>query len=503
MIFRGKLPDVFFNALSALGAFVAALAASAILILILMDLLLGKSTLYLGLVAYIVLPAILSGGLLLIAAGAWRERRRRARGEASRFPKEYHLNLTDPVQRNALLGIIFVGTLFLIGTSVGTYKAYQVTESTEFCGRLCHTIMKPEYTAYQSSSHARVACVACHIGPGAGWFVKSKLSGAYQVYATLARKYPRPIPTPISNLRPARETCEQCHWPEKFFGARSVVNPHFLADETNTPAPISLLVNIGGGSAGERSEGIHWHMIINNKVEYIARDRLRQDIAWVRTTNRAGKVVEYNNADNPLSPEEKGKADVRVMDCMDCHNRPSHNYRSPDRTVNESMSLGRMSPSLPYIKREAVKALDAEYPDTPSALAAIEEKLTDFYRANYPDVLKGRPADVASAVAEAQKIYTHNFFPEMKVAWKGYPYNIGHEEFPGCFRCHGSSLTSSDGKTISKDCRSCHIILSQGTGTEGASLSPRGLEFKHPVDVGGAETSGQCAACHKGGADLY
>jgi formate-dependent nitrite reductase cytochrome c552 subunit len=323
------------------------------------------------------------------------------------------------------------------------------------------------------------------------------------VYAVLANKVPRPIETPIRNLRPARETCQECHWPEKFFGARRVVNAHYLPDENNTADPISLLVNIGGGSAGERSEGIHWHMIVANKVEYIARDRTRQDIAWVRTTDRAGKATEYNNVDNPLSPEEKAKAEVRVMDCMDCHNRPSHNYRSPNKTVNDALSLGRISASLPFIKREAVKALDQDYPDTPAALASIEKSLTDFYRTNYPDLLKTRPSDVAAAAAEVQRIYSHNFFPEMKVAWKGYPDNIGHEEFPGCFRCHGSSLASSDGKTIAKDCRSCHILLSQGTGKEGAFLSPAGFEFKHPVDVGGAEASGQCALCHKGGAELY
>ncbi|HMX95767.1 MAG TPA: cytochrome C, partial [Elusimicrobiota bacterium] len=308
---------------------------------------------------------------------------------------------------------------------------------------MCHSVMEPEDTAHNRSAHARVECVACHIGPGADWFVKSKVTGAYQVYSTIFHKYARPIETPIKNLRPARETCLQCHWPEKFFGARKHVNPHYLSDEKNTPYPITLLVDVGGvgGNGASAGHGIHWHMAIQNKIEYIARDRQRQEIAWVRVTKPNGESVEYDSADRPLSPEEKQKSERRVLDCIDCHNRPSHNYRPPVVEVNQAMSRGDISVDLPFIKRESVKALDQEYPDRNAAQAAIRATLTKYYQDNYPDVYRDRKGDVEKAVASVQAIYAQNFFPEMKVSWRKYPENIGHSRSAGCFRCHGSSLT--------------------------------------------------------------
>ena len=191
-----------------------------------------------------------------------------------------------PRQRNAFLLVAVVTFVFLMFTALGSYRTYEFTESVQFCGQTCHAVMKPEYTAYQNSSHARVACVQCHIGPGATWFVKSKLSGSYQVYATLFHKYPRPIPTPVQNLRPAQETCEQCHWPQKFYGAVEKVRTHFMSDEKNSPWTVEMLLKVGGGDPTHGPVGgIHWHMNVANKVEYIATDEARQIIPWVRITD--------------------------------------------------------------------------------------------------------------------------------------------------------------------------------------------------------------------------
>ncbi|MBI4396842.1 MAG: NapC/NirT family cytochrome c, partial [Elusimicrobia bacterium] len=396
---RRRLPITFYNWTSTVGAFMAVTSFSIIILLFLIDLMVERTTIYLGLLTYVFLPSILVFGLILIAAGALIERRRLAQGKPSFFPKQISVDLTNPVHRDTMVIVAVVGILFLLGTSIGTYKAYQATESVAFCGTLCHRVMNPEHTAYQTSSHARVACVRCHIGPGADWFVKSKLSGLYQVYATLAHKFPQPIPTPIKDLRPARDTCLECHWPEKFFGSRRNVYPHYLADEKNTPNPISLLIHIGGGSEKQGPvEGIHWHMAVSNQVEYIARDKERQEIAWVRVTDKKGNVTEYQHAESPLTPEERGKATVRAMDCIDCHNRPSHVYRSPLRAVNEAMATGDISPTLPYVKREAVKALDSDYADTATAAKEIQAKLLAFYQENHPDVAKDRPADLDAAV---------------------------------------------------------------------------------------------------------
>lgn len=498
-----RLPDIFYNWWSVVGAFLAVVSFSVILLLLLIDFFVQGTTLYLGLLTFMVLPGFLVAGLVLIALGALIERRRRERGVVSTFPRQLHVDLENPSHRNAVV-IWTIGTaIFLLGTAVGTYKAYQTTESVVFCGELCHTVMSPEFTAYQVSPHANVSCAECHIGSGAEWFVKAKLSGLHQVYAVLADTYEKPIPTPIENLRPARETCEHCHWPEKFFGGRKDVIPHFLSDEENTPYPISLLLNIGGGGGSEgHAEGIHWHVAKSHHMEYIATDHDRKDIVWVRLTRDDGSVVEYTMGGEPLEAEVKTAHAPRSVDCLDCHNRPSHNYGSPIKIVNQAMHLGKIDVTLPYIKREAVTVLDQEYETTPDALAAIDTHVRGFYQEEYPDLLKERSGAVTQSIEAIQKVYQENFFPEMKVTWKAYPDHIGHSEFLGCFRCHGSELETAEGETISKDCNLCHTILSQGV-KEQAALHPGGLTFRHPIDIDGAELEANCTECHEGGAELY
>ena len=214
--------------------------------------------------------------------------------------------------RNAATIFAFGTVLVIFVSAVGGYQAFHYTESTEFCGATCHDVMYPEYTAYKHSPHARVACVECHIGPGADWWVQSKLSGAYQVYAVIADVYPRPIPTPIENLRPAQETCEQCHWPQKFFGGQQKRFNHYMYDEANTPWPINMLIKTGGGNPRTgQAEGIHWHMNIKNNVEYIARDEERQEVANRSARPRALADAPQHRA--PLRHRVQG-AEQRVLE---------------------------------------------------------------------------------------------------------------------------------------------------------------------------------------------
>jgi hypothetical protein len=497
-----RLPDIFYNWWSVVGAFVAVATFCVIVLLLLIDIFLEGTTLYLGLLTFMVLPCFFVAGLGLIAVGALRERRRRARGIVSPFPRQIHIDFENSSHRNAVV-VWTIGTaIFLLGTAVGTYKAYETTESVIFCGELCHNVMAPEYTAYQVSPHANVSCAECHIGSGAEWFVKAKLSGLHQVYAVLANTYQKPIPTPIENLRPARETCEHCHWPEKFFGGRQKLLPHFLSDEENTPYPISLLLNIGGGGTQGHAEGIHWHVAKSHHMEYIATDHDRKDIVWVRLTKDDGSVAEYTMGGASLDADVKTAHAPRSVDCLDCHNRPSHNYRSPIKIVNQAMHLGKIDVSLPYIKREAVTALDQTYDTLPNALQAIEAHITNFYQEEYPDILTEKPDAVSTSIAALKSVFQENLFPEMKVSWKAYPDHVGHSEFIGCFRCHGSELETGEGETISKDCNLCHTILSQGT-KDLASMTPGGLTFRHPVDIDGAELEANCTECHEGGAELY
>ena len=497
---RASLPSMTHNTVSLAGIVLAACSFFAVVCLFAIDFFHGFGNQYLGILTYIVAPAFLITGLLLIALGALRERHRRRKLEPAEVPAFPRLDLNVPRQRHAFVVVAAVTFVLLLFTALGSYRTYQYTESVQFCGTACHAVMKPEYTAYQQSPHANVACAQCHIGPGASWYVKSKLSGAYQVYATLRDIYPRPIPTPIENLRPVRLTCEECHWPKKFFGAVEKVWHHYLPDKTNTDWTIRMLLKIGGGDpAFGPVGGIHWHMAVDNKVEYIAKDQHLQVIPWVRLTDSRGKVTVYQSRDKPLKPAQIAAATVHAVDCVDCHNRPTHIYHSPVYSVDLALSTGRLSTNLPSIKQQAVHALIGRYETTDEALRGISHALTTYYQSNYPALTTTNPPLMAQAVGEVQSIYTHNFFPGMKVSWRVYPDNIGHLDSDGCFRCHDGQHFAASGKPITHDCQACHAIIAQGTGEALATIAPQGLPFKHPEDIGGMWREYNCSFCHDGG----
>jgi len=492
-------PSLLSNWLSMLGVFLAGLSFFSAACLIAIDYFRGFKSPYMGILTYMVAPAFLVAGLVLILLGALWERRRRRRlkpGEIPSYPR-IDFNLAHHRRRFAVVSMVLFA--FILLSALGSYRTYQFTESVGFCGKTCHAIMQPEYTAYHESPHARVDCVECHIGPGATWFVKSKLSGVYQVYATLMDKYPRPIPAPIRNLRPAQETCEQCHWPRKFYGASERMLRHYLSDKENSPWTIWMLIKTGGGdpSFGEVG-GIHWHMNIAKKVEYIHTDEKRQAIPWVRITDQEGEATLYQSVHDPLTPEQIAAARPRRMDCIDCHNRPTHIYNSPVRSVDLALSTGRISRTIPYIKQQAVTALAKEYETADEAERSIAEALRSFCQSEYPSFAKANPELIEQAIQEVQYIYAHNFFPDMKVNWRTYNDNIGHKTYVGCYRCHDGNHVSEDGKEITRECNSCHTIIAQGPGETPGPITSTGLEFKHPVDIDEAWKEMQCTECHDG-----
>lgn len=378
-------PSSFYNPVTLVGAAIAGVSFGLILFLMVLESFSESPKPYMGIIAFVLLPAVLLIGLFILVFGIVRERRRIHSGKPEMHLPQIDLN--NPKHRTAFAAFSLGTILLLLLSAFGSFKAYEHTDSDQFCGETCHKVMEPEYTAYQFSPHARVGCVKCHIGPGAGWFVRSKLSGTYQVYATLFNKYPRPIPTPIENLRPAQETCEQCHWPKHFFSEKQLQNTYFTSDEKNTKWTLNLLIKIGGGNveAGPTS-GIHWHMNIANQVTYATADSQRLVIPWVQVKSADGKVVTYKSKDNPLSEEDLQKAKKRRMDCIDCHNRPTHIYHPPARSVNHMMSLGWIDPDLPNVKSISVKALELPYSTKPLALDSIKLVLEEYYRTTYPDV---------------------------------------------------------------------------------------------------------------------
>jgi hypothetical protein len=387
---------------------------------------------YLGLLTALGLPGMFFLGLILIPLGLYRQRsRERRRGM---LPAEFPpLNFENAAFRR-LAGFVFGMTLVNVAVAgVTTYRAVEYMDSVTFCGLTCHTVMKPEFTAYQDSPHSRVGCVACHIGPGADWFVKSKISGIRQVFAVALKTYSTPIPTPVRDLRPARETCEACHWPQKFGEDLLRVIPHFADDEQSTASKSVLMMRTGAIHRAHLRQGV--------AVRYLATDEKRENIPLaVFEGDGVRRVYKADGA-----KVDENAAELRLMDCMDCHTRPSHTFETPERAIDREIDLGLIDRALPFAKKRAVEAVSQ------AKDAADAERI---FRSHYPP---GPKLDASAKGVRAA--FERNVFPEMKVTWRTYPNYIGHNDFVGCFRCHDGAHTANGDVTISQDCSLCHSIL--------------------------------------------
>jgi hypothetical protein len=450
-------PDLARNAISMIGSALVTLSAVLFLFVYLLDLFGMHTNPYIGIVFFLIMPGVFIFGLGLIPLGMWREHVARLAGKTveTRWPV---INLNSP---RTLRVVLLTGLLTIVNVlivSLAAFRGIEHMDSVEFCGQTCHEVMQPEFASYQAGPHARVKCVECHIGSGASWFVKAKISGARQLYAVAFNTHSRPIPSPVTDLRPARDTCEECHWPEKFHGDKIRAFREYGSDPENTESVTVMRIHVGGGSESVgRVNGIHWHTSRSNVIEYIATDDKRQVIPWVRLTMPDGKVKEW--VADGVSADTLARGERRRMDCMDCHNRPSHQFlASAERAVDLAIARGEVDRSLPFIRREGVRLLKASYPDQPAALAAIRSEVEKFYQGQ-GDVLATKKAAVDRSVDALQRLYGRSVFPSMKVTWGTYPSNLGHNDFPGCFRCHDDGHKAKDGTTISQDCEMCHKLL--------------------------------------------
>jgi len=484
---------IYKNPITYIGWYIILTAFAIGIVLVGADVLFYQGSPYTAIVTYLVIPIIISGGAIIALFGfAWEWWERRRHGV------EHHLPVVDMnrklTQRKALV-IVLAMALFFSVSAVATYRGFVFTESTQFCGAVCHIVMHPEYTAYEHSPHARVKCVECHIGSGADWYVRSKLSGLRQVYRTLTHSFHLPIETPVRNLRPARETCEHCHWPEKFTGTIERVQWHFWNDAENTPSKYNMLLKVGGANreTGE-SEGIHWHTSSRETVRYWPKDRQRLDIPWVEVEYADGtkKVFRTDEAPEGRPPEEE----IRTVDCIDCHNRPSHIYRPPYVSVNLALASGTIDRHLPSVKETAVNLLEGDYKTTPEALRTIEEKMLERYaHESSADIAS---ASVEEAIGTLSQIYERSYFPEAGVNWKIYPNHIGHRNFPGCFRCHNEEHATEDGDTIDNNCDLCHEFVFQAHGEDAyGPVTYKSQPFQHPgEDMQDVWEGSLCTDCH-------
>lgn len=475
------------NWLSLAGMVLCASAVFAFILLVAVDLFATHANPYMGILAYVISPMFFFMGLGLVILGFILETRRIRKGlpcKASALV--LRVDLSRKRDRRMMAAFVLGSVGFLLLTAFGSYETYHLMETNVFCGEACHTPMEPEYKAYQHSAHAQVDCVACHIGPGTTAYIRTKLNGVKQLYHQIRGDYDRPIQILNPNLRLAQETCQTCHWSQKHFGDVPKTFKHFLADENNTSFTVQMVLKVGGSDPVHGPvEGIHSHMNVSNKIEFIHLDEQRLDIPWVRVTDANGKVAEYRKGG---FTDDISKHTIRTMDCMDCHNRPSHKFLSPNDALDRSLAMGRIDPAIPWVKKNMVTALAASY----STREEAQRKIADFLRAAYPD---DKRVDVL--IAEARKIHGENFFPEMKADWRAHPDFIGHKDTNGCFRCHDGQHFAADGKTSIKgsDCNACHLIVAQGAGEELEKVNRKGFEFFH-VDSEYFEPN--CAECHNG-----
>jgi nitrate/TMAO reductase-like tetraheme cytochrome c subunit len=365
------------------------------------------------------------------------------------------------VRRMKALFLMFAGAISLILLVLGLYNLVEFSDSVAFCGELCHDVMYPEYTTYQASSHSRVTCAECHVGSGADYLVRSKVTGIPLIFATITNSYERPIPTPVKNLRPARDTCEQCHRPERFAGDLVRVRTTFLADEFNTEISNARILRVGGGQEGVAS-GIHWHVAA--KVWFVSQDEKRQEIDWVGIEEDGQYSQQF--VDPTMVGEltaEQISTERRLMDCIDCHNRATHVFFSPEELVDAAMVEGSIDKELPFIKKEITSILYPPNPSLEDAYTALES-IRDFYQNNYPQVFDAKRDAIEKAIVEAKNVARLTTFPHMQVTWESYQDNAAHQTSPGCFRCHGKLVEKTSegtGPTINVDCDLCHVELEQ------------------------------------------
>jgi hypothetical protein len=440
--------------ISLMGSLIALIAALLNVILFSMQMAGFQGSAYLGILTYLLLPTLLVFGLVLIPVGVMRRRKFAAlAAEHHEAPPRLPIfDLNDQHTRGVVFATIVIGLAASVILAGATYKGVEVMDSVAFCGTVCHTVMQPEYTAFKRGPHSHLRCADCHIGPGADWFVKSKISGSWQLVSVAFHLYPRPIPDPVHSLRPARETCEECHWPTRHIGDKLVVRTHFAEDETNTETKTVLLMKVGG-QEGTETTGIHWHVSPNVRIRFLS-DPTRQKIYDVVVTTDGNKVKTFRIKDKPTGPTE-----WRLMDCIDCHNRPAHMFKTASQEIDDALSVGTIDKSLPYIKREGLRVLNEKYPSQEAARTAIAKEVEAFYRTSYPNLAASKAGAIAVAGKALGNIYDWNVFPKMNVTWGTYRSNIGHEQAPGCRRCHDRKHVASDGTKIPTSCNLCHTVL--------------------------------------------
>lgn len=506
---KDRRKPIWQNKITETGACLVALAFLLIASFVFFELI-SQPNPYLGLFTFLIFPAVAVIGIVLIVFGMLRARRRAIKLHGSTAGYDFYprIDLNRRGHRIILKRIAIGVAISLPIVGFLSSEGYHYTESKSFCGEVCHPVMRPHGIAASHRSHAEIECAACHVGRGVNWYVKSKISGVRQLVALAMNSYERPIAPALNHLRPATDTCQNCHWSEKNFGNQLKPLIRHLSDEESTPYMFWMLIKTGGSDpATAPPSGIHWHMSIGQNIDYIATNSTLQDIPWVQfSSTETGRTTVYRSdgmpADAPPPPGIR-----RTVDCMDCHNRAAHSFGAPSESANTVLTNSPDLRQLPYAKKVLVEALVAPYETKDEAVEAIPQRISDYYRENHAQLSAERERDIERLAHHAVETYQRDFFPDMNVDWRSYANNIGHKMFSGCFRCHAGDHVAADGSKITHDCSACHEFVVPITSEEeqavglpaGGARRLRGERFPHPVELEGNHADLRCDSCHDGG----
>jgi hypothetical protein len=195
-------------------------------------------------------------------------------------------------------------------------------------------------------------------------------------------------------------------------------------------------------------------------------DSERQEMYWVELTTPDGKTKVFTRGDEKVPDETEIARDARVMDCIDCHDRPTHLFQVPSKALDTVLQTHEDYRSLPYFKKQALEAIKGDYATHDAGMAQVKEAVTEYYKQNYQDLWQAKQDLVTRAAEEAAAVYGRSVFPAMKTNWETHPNNIGHDDFPGCWRCHDGEMSTADGKdTIPIDCETCHVFIVEDSST--------------------------------------
>ncbi len=493
---RRILPTSFYNPLTLIGSVIAGFNLCLIILLLFINMVSTRPSPYADLIILLMLPVFVLFGITLITIGIVRQRRRRKAGLA----KEQRLLVIDFNNARQRTLVILLSVAFIILSltyAFVMYQGYEFVESDYFCGQACHYVMGPEYTAHADSYHSKVECSACHVGTGTNYFLLSKLRGINQLTELLLNDYSRPIPVPLTDLRPSEQICGTCHAPEYPLTTIQEQRTFYLPDESNTPWKIGILFKAAGGSVETVNlSRMHWHSSVAREIDYATADPKREEIPWIRVVGLDGRQTIYFAKNSKSRQQAPAGSQTFKMDCNDCHNRTGHDFSPSDKIVNRLINKNSIDPSLPGIKSIALKALDGTYATQDDGLAAIETTITGYYRKNHPDVYASQKSKIEESIKAVQDAYKKNYDPVMRTSWKAFPDNAGHMYTAGCFRCHDDNHVSNDGKVLSRDCSLCHLLLEQQNGTEPNQIKLTNIQYPHPVDIGDAYKEKYCSDCH-------